>query len=343
MVEPEYVKLVLDELMTEHNIHVLLHATVVGANRTSDGMVTKVQIQERGGRRDIIAKAFVDCSGDADLAAHCGASTRFGNHGQVNLGSLATRFGGIPWDVKPTAAIWKEAIFSAKAKNPALEKRLKKNQSVLIRLPTSGDIIAFLASAYYDATDSFSITAAEISGRQQAQEYLKILRTIPGHEHMYLVSTGPNFGTRESRHVNAIYQLTEDDIATGRQFHDNIAIGAWGMEYHDVNHPHWESTFKLPPKTTFEIPLRSLCSVDTPNLFVAGRCVDGDQYAGSSVRVMGTALATGQAAGVAAALTATRGVQGQWTSSDVRSCLRRHGAFLDASGLRVTCEVQNGV
>ena len=305
----------------------------MGATRSPNGQISNVEIQERRGRRDILARAFVDCSGDADLAFHCGASTRYGNHGTVNLGSLATRFGGIPWSVMPTAGLWRDAILSAKSKNVELRKLMRKSKSVLIRLPLSGDIVAFLASASYDARDGSSITAAEVSGRRQARAYLETLRTLPGHENMYLVSTGPNFGTRESRHVNAMYQLTEEDVLSGRHFDDNIALGAWGMEFHDAGHCEWESSFKLPPKRTFEIPLRCLCSADTPNLYVAGRCVDGDRGAGSAVRVMGTALATGQAAGVVAGFVASRGIEGDWDIGKVQACLKSHGAFLNAAEL----------
>jgi hypothetical protein len=46
--------------------------------------------------------------------------------------------------------------------------------------------------------------------------------------------------------------------------------------------------------------LRTLCSKDTPNLFVGGSLTDGDSYAGGSMRVMGTSFGTGHAAGVAA-------------------------------------------
>lgn len=319
--------------MAKRNVQVLLHTTVVGATRLSSGRVGKIQIQERRGRRDIFAKAFIDCSGDADLAFHCGASTRYGSHGAVNLGSLATRFGGIPSSITPSASLWRDAILTAKTKRPDLQKVIRKNQSVLIRLPMSGDIVAFLASASYDSRDSASIAAAEVSGRRQAQAYLEILRKLRGHERMYLVSTGPNFGTRESRHVNSKHQLTEDDIVSNRRFPDCIALGAWGMEFHDPDQRDWESTFKLPPQGTFEIPLRSLRSVDTPNLFVAGRCVDGDRGAGSAIRVMGTALATGQAAGVAAGFAASAGDEGDWDSGDIQNCLRSHGAFLDAADL----------
>ncbi|KAL5316249.1 hypothetical protein ACEPPN_015294 [Leptodophora sp. 'Broadleaf-Isolate-01'] len=327
MVEPECVKLVLDDVMADYNIEVLLHTPVVGAIRNSDNTVASVRIQERRGYRDISAKAFIDCSGDGDLAAHSGASVRLGNHGTINLGSLATRYGGLPHSLQPTATIWRNAIIAAKKKDPNLRKALPKDGSVLLRLPTSGDVITFMASAFYDPRTSAGITAAEVSGRKQAQMYLDILRKLPGHENMYIVSTGPNFGTRETLHINAVYQLVEDDLTSGRHFEDVIALGAWGMEFHDVNDRVWASTFKYIPNKVFDIPLRCLQSIDTPNLLAAGRCVDGDQYASSSVRVMGTALATGQAAGVAAGMMVLKGLD-RWAVVDVQNCLRENGAFL---------------
>jgi hypothetical protein len=66
-------------------------------------------------------------------------------------------------------------------------------------------------------------------------------------------------------------------------------------------------------------------SRDTPNLFAAGRLADADQKAGASLRVMGTAFATGQAAGVAAALHAA---QGKVDAGAVQAHLRRQGALL---------------
>lgn len=325
-------KLVLDDILYEHDIDVLLRTTVVGATKGQSG-ISSVEIQEKGRRRSISARAFVDCSGDCDLAHHAGASLRYGNHGTVNLGSLATRFGGFGKDANPTATAWRAAIVAAKAKDPTLHSMCRKNGSVLLRLPQSGDVVAFLASATYDATSSASTTAAEMLGRRQAQKYLEILRTLPGHENMYLVSSGPNFGVRESRHLNAQYSLREDDLLQNVAFDDTIALGAWGMEFHDERDEHWESTFKYPPHGTFEIPLACLRSIDTRNLFAAGRCVDADQYAGSAVRVMGTALATGQAAGVAASIYARCQGKSDVDARDVRACLLANGALLDAKRL----------
>ena len=103
------------------------------------------------------------------------------------------------------------------------------------------------------------------------------------------------------------------------------------MEWHDRT--SFESSFIYPPdKGTYDIPLSCLCSADTANLFAAGRTVDGDQQAGASVRVMGTAFATGQAAGVAAACQVThREVDPQ----AVRRILAGQGAVLDPAEMRL--------
>jgi hypothetical protein len=264
------------------------------------------------------AKAFVDASGEGDLAFFADASTRYGNDGMVNLGTLGTRFGGIPRDVTVTADRLAQAVSAGKGP-------FTKDRSVMTRLPISGDVVCYVASADYDPRDAASFSAAERSGREQAWAYLEAIRTIRGCEKAYLVSTGPEFGTRESRHIEALYRLTWEDVVQGRCVDDSIALGAWGVEWHDRK--TFESTFVYPPnKGTYEIPLRCLMSHDTSNLFAAGRLADADQKAGASVRVMGTAFATGQAAGVAAATFAQhRHVDG----SAVRKVLHRQNALID--------------
>jgi hypothetical protein len=273
------------------------------------------------------ASSFVDASGDCDLACFAGASTRYGNHWTVNLGTLGTRFGGIPRDVVVTTEQLRSAIDAAKARGVS---SLSKDRSVIARLPISNDLCCYLVSEDYDPRDARSISAAERRGRQQAWIYLDILRSLPGCDKAYLVSTGPDFGTRESRHVNAVYQLTWEDVTEGRRVPDAIALGAWGAEWHD--RATFESTYVAPPDgSAYEIPLRCLMSENTPNLFAAGRAADGDQKAGASLRVMGTAFATGQAAGAAAAMLAEHG---RIVPDTVRARLRAQGALIDLEALQ---------
>lgn len=323
--DPEGVKRVLDALCRAAGVDVLLHAFVTGATR-EDNHIGDLTYHDHAGPHVVAAKAFVDASGDGDLAWLAGASTRYGNDGAVNLGTLGTRFGGIPADVIITADQLGAAVQAARIRG---QGPFSKDRSVVIRLPLSGDVVCYLASEDCDPRDTRGMSVAERRGREQAWAYLEVIRGLPGCEKAYLVSTGPDFGTRESRHINALYQLTWQDVVAGHKMQDSIALGAWGVEWHD--RATFESTFVYPPdKSAYEIPLRCLRSVDTPNLFAAGRTADGDQKAGASVRVMGTAFATGQAAGVAAAEFAERG---RTDAEAVRRVLLTQGALIDRSQL----------
>ena len=320
--DPEAVKRVLDRLAHAAGVEVLLHAFVTGATRRGD-RVTEIAFHDHGGSHTIAAKAFVDASGEGDLAALAGAATRYGNDGAVNLGTLATRFGGIPAGVTITAEQLATAVRAARA---AGKGPFSKDRSVITRLPLSGDAVCYVASVDYDPRDARSISAAERQGREQAWAYLDVIRGLPGCDKAYLASTGPDFGTRESRHIEAVRRLTWQDVVEGRQSPDAIALGAWGVEWHDRK--TFESTFVYPPgEGCYEIPLGCLISANTPNLFAAGRVVDADEKAGASVRVMGTAFATGQAAGTAAACFAERG---RLEPDEVRGRLAAQGALITA-------------
>ena len=204
VIDSEAVKLVLDEVCAEAGVEVLLHAHVIGAVRDS-GLIRSVTYHDHNGGHEVLGKAFVDASGECDLAFFAGAATRYGNHGFINLGTLGIRFGGIKPDADLRAETWTAAIRKARAGSAV---PLSKERSLVVRVPLSNDVIAYLASEVYDARDAKSISRAESSGRRQAWAYLDIIRTIKGCEEAYLAVTGPAFGTRESRHVNCVQQVT---------------------------------------------------------------------------------------------------------------------------------------
>lgn len=321
--EPEAMKRVFDEMAAEAGVDLRFGAFVTDAAREGD-RITGLTFADHGGQTRVRAGAFVDCTGEGDLAAFGGAATRYGNADGVNLGTLGTRFGGIPREVTVTA----DQIAAAVAAQGFAPGTVTKDRCVIVRLPISGDMVLYLASADYDPRDGLSLSRAEVAVRRQAWAYLDAVRTIPGCGNAYLASSGPEIGTRESRHLNCRHHLTWDEIAGRRRFDDCIALGAWGAEWHDRG--DFKSSFDYPPEeSAYEIPLRCLHSVDTPNLFCAGRLADGDRKAGAAIRVMGTAMATGQAAGVAAALTA----KGAFAPDTVREALREAGALLDTGAL----------
>src|ERR1700730_16594445 len=272
LLDSEAVKFALDQVCAGAGVEVILHAMVVSAQRDG-GLVRSVTYHDHNGDHEVRGAAFVDATGECDLAFFAGASTRYGNHGVVNLGTLGTRFGGIAPEADVSAGTVTDVIKKAKARGV---RRISKDKSMIARLPLSGDVVAYLVSEDYDPRDIRSLSRAEISGRAQAWTYLEILRELPGWEHAYLASTGPEFGTRESRHINSVEQLTWQHVTEGRRSEDCVALGSWGVEWHDRE--TFESSFVYPPDCgTYDIPLGCLRSVDTSNLFAAGRTADGDR------------------------------------------------------------------
>ncbi|NBR81343.1 MAG: FAD-dependent oxidoreductase [Betaproteobacteria bacterium] len=316
--EPEALKRIYDELVTQSQVEMVFCAQICGVGRDGD-RITDITYVDHGGTHRVSGAAFVDCTGDGDLAALGDAATRYGNQGAVNLGTLGIRIGGVGPDVTVTADDYVQAI---EARGHLLS-RVTKKRCVVVRLPVSADLIVYLASEDYDPRNAASLAAAEIGARRQAWDYLYAIQGIKGCEHAYLVSTGPEIGTRESRHIDSLGQLTWDSVQNRARFNDVIGLGAWGAEWHDRK--DWSSSFDYPPqKGAYQIPLSCLHSKNTANLFAAGRLADGDRLAGAAIRVMGTAMVTGQAAGVAAAFTA----QGMGEVSAIQHHLREQGCWL---------------
>ena len=278
LIEPESVKYVLDQLCKHSGVQVCLHTMFLSATPNGNN-ITSVTLHDHGGNHEVGAKAFVDASGEGDLAFVGGASVRYGNHGTVQTGTLSMRLGGITADADLSPTRWTAAIQQAKQRGV---KPLVSESGLFFRVPITNDVATYFIDQKYDGRDAESLTEAEIHGREQARAYLQAIRTIPGCGHAYILATGPEIGTRESRHVNARYQVTAQDIENGARFDDVVCLGAWPIEYHtDPGQPTvWRMVHE---NSSYDIR-------------------DGDSYAGGSLRVMGTSFGTGHAAGVAAAL-----------------------------------------
>jgi hypothetical protein len=320
LLDPEIVKLALDRVTDVANLEVLLHATLVAANAEGD-RITSVAFADHGGTHTIAARAFVDASGDADLAAHAGAELRYGDDAGVQNGTLVVRFGGIAADADTSRTAWAGAVRAAKSRGAGLTKE----HGLVIRIPGSNDVLAYLVDEAYDVRDVRSHANAERSGRRQAWALLDAIRALPGHERAYIVTTGPTIGTRESRHVVAAHRLTTAEAVGGATFADAIALGGWPAEHHPG--PGLPNRWvRIKDDGAYAIPLRTLASRSHANLFAAGRTLDAERDAFASLRVMGTAFATGQAAGVAAAQVASGAAL---DATAVRAELRRQGAIVD--------------
>ncbi|HEY9249995.1 MAG TPA: FAD-dependent oxidoreductase, partial [Rariglobus sp.] len=167
------------------------------------------------------------------------------------------------------------------------------------------------------------LTQGEIEGRRQVRAIMDILREAAPDSRLALEALPSRLGLRESRHIRSPYQLTGDDVLSGRAFDDTIARGSYRVDVHHQDKPgitlryldgteeycrpgfptarsRWRPGTPVNP-TFYQIPFRSLLPVNGPdNVIVAGRMLDVDPIAHAAVRVMVNMNQTGEAAGVAA-------------------------------------------
>jgi FAD dependent oxidoreductase len=101
-------------------------------------------------------------------------------------------------------------------------------------------------------------------------------------------------GIRQTRWIHGRAQLTVEDVRTGTRFPDAIARTSWPIELHDRPEGYvWEA---FADDHVHYVPFGSLLPSEADNIVAAGRCIDGDSAALSSVRVMGPCIAMGAAA-----------------------------------------------
>lgn len=148
----------------------------------------------------------------------------------------------------------------------------------------------------WDPFDPVKRAHVEQEGRGVALSLWKFLR---GSHPDFKDCTPPHLpaqaGIRETARYRGDYVITGDDLASNRRFEDEIALAGWPMEKRENARGPKFRYFDEPKPAG--IPARCLRRHDVPGLFFAGRCLSADHEALASVRVMGTCMATGEAAG----------------------------------------------
>ena len=183
----------------------------------------------------------------------------------------------------------------------------------------------------FRSTDAADLSRAEMQGRADAWAMFQAWRReVPGFEQSYFIEAYPWIGVRESRRIIGQHVLSEDDLMQSRRFDDAIATGCWYLDLHP-NKTVVGSANDFDPKKVqpnpYDIPYRSLLPQNVENLLVAGRCHSATRGAHASTRVTVTAMAMGEAAGTAAALSvaAKKSVQ-ELGGAKVREALKVVGA-----------------
>ena len=147
-----------------------------------------------------------------------------------------------------------------------------------------------------NVTNPIDRTEAEIVGRTQAYLYYEFLkRNIPGCEQATLSDTGVEIGIRQTRTINGIKKLTNDDVTGAKKHKDGIAVCPWPIELHSGEKPKVQWNIE----DYYEIPYGTLVPQEFDNIIVAGRCLSSEHEALASARVVAQCFSYGQAAAMA--------------------------------------------
>lgn len=348
-IDAETLKCVYDDFCAQAGVQVLFHTfipQVLQRRAAIPDTLSAVVLASKSGLSLARARVFVDTTGDADLAARAGCPFEMGDEDGNTQGMTLcfTVAGGnrtayLEYVYRTGDGYLARLIEQAKANG-----NWTLPDASLVGMSFKNETVAGCNMGHvygHDGTRADSTSAAEREGRRVVQTLLPFLRKyVPGQENLYLVSTGPHIGVRETRRIVGDYRLTLDDYLTCRNFPDTVARNAYFIDLHAVttlaaarakavSDGTGKRSHALPPGQSHAIPYRCLIPQGVDNLLVAGRSLSADRAVQGAARVMPVCLAVGEAVGVAAALAARgSGRVRDVDVADVQARLRERGAWL---------------
>lgn len=257
-------------------------------------------------RCELEADVVIDCSGDGVVGALGGAETDRAGAGEIQLPSYIARLAGVP--AEDRAGFGRLRLSRSLADATRRRDLSADCESVLLR-PIPGSQDAYLTlnlsrEAAAHAADPDGRRAVESRARQRIEEIVLHLRaTRPGYAGCRVAAWPRHLGVREGNRLRGRVVLDETAILAGQRDADEVALSSWPIE---LWHDHRRAILRYPAGPC-GIPLGALVSRSHPRLGMAGRCLSATHEALGALRVLGTALATGEAIGIAAALAADRG------------------------------------
>jgi len=229
----------------------------------------------------------IDCTGDADIAFFAGAET------VMDTTNLTPMMLGAAYTNATISSIQKSDITNTLT-GARVTYPLTPSNIVGLNL-VSNCHFGFMnhdgtkSFGTLDPTDPVQRTQAESKSRRQIVQMTEAMRSSPtaSLKTIELCDGGPQVCVPESRKINGLYTLTDQNVANGASFSDTVAL-----RYDIINNV----------LSSCGVPYRTLVPVIVDGLLTAGRCLSATHGAVSNS--VGNCIATGNAAGVAAALAA---------------------------------------
>jgi len=304
--EPEIFTAVCAEWVAEERgVEVQCQAEVVSAEWGEHG-VQSVGLRTREGVVAVRAGAFVEATGDANLTAAAGLPWEAAGGGALQRPAYI--FGLAP---VPAGALRAEARLACSALLAAAVRDGRLGPAALgaVVRPTCVENLVRVTldwqagGADYDPCDAAQVARLTREAADAAEVLADFLRReAPGFAAAGVCERPERIGIRESRRATGRHVITAEDVLGGVVPEDTVCRSAWPLEMHESG----QAMRLVYPRADEPcgVPMRALRSAAADNVMLAGRCLSATHEAQAALRVIGTSLATGQAAGRAAAAVA---------------------------------------
>jgi Dehydrogenases (flavoproteins) len=347
---PEKYKVIAVDMLREAGVRMLFHSFVDGVETDGDA-IRSVTLTGKSGRIRLAAKMFVDTSGDADVAHLSGAPCLMGRDGDRMTQPMTMKFRmhGVdleevkryilahpdefyrktPIDELPDLPLTAVQGFYKHWKEAGLP--INRDQVLFFSGPEPDEVLVNMTRVQgLDATNVEDLTAAETEGRRQVLMVADFMvKSLPGFRNASISQVGAQIGVRESRRIAGLYTLDMDDVVEGRRFDDVVARSGYPIDVHAPSDKGVIVSW-IKGDGAYDIPYRCLVPQKINNLLVGGRCISTTHEALGTTRLSPSCMATGQAAGAAAAIAVKRGVAPKDVSvPELQERLRGQGAILD--------------
>lgn len=340
-IDHEEAKAILAELAADAGVDFRLCTSLADVKLGESG-IEGIFVCSQGGMEFFRGKVFIDATGDGQLAFLAGCPYETGREGDGAVQPATLEF--VVDNVDETVAISAYGGSDpVKLPDGKEYRELCREKNAVGELPENVSIVR-LHRTFYDGERSVNATQvnglntlastdvsrAEIDLRAQINTVLEFLKKyVPGYENAKIKSSASVLGVRETRRIIGDYVLTDKDVENGARFDDAVVHDAWFLI--DIHNPRGggQAEGHSHMAQPYDIPYRCLLPKGADNLLTAGRCISGTHRAHASYRVMTICMATGEAAGVAAALSVHRGLPPREVGAEaVRGVLSERGVCL---------------
>ena len=263
------------KMCVDAGVDILFHTYFCDCVMKKD-VIEGLVVENKSGRSAIRAKVVIDASGDGDVAARAGApfwQTKGDERKRLN-----------------DAIIYKIGFGKTR---PPIPFSCDFGTNAVVWGPGLGPI---------NCVSGDELSKGEIETRLKIfDDFADKQKKNPELADACVVETPPLLGVRQTRFIKGRYTITADDALNGKRFDDVVAISPCPViSFYGYR--------RYLTHEGYDIPYRSLLPKKVSNLIVSGRCISSEQQPYESHRAMVPVMAIGQAAGIAGAIAAGKGV-----------------------------------